>query len=72
MLKNPELYDLIADPEESYDSADKNPRIVADIQSRVDRLMAGFPEDIRKAWEEVKAKPASISPAGAVSRVPAK
>jgi arylsulfatase A len=71
-LKNPELYDLIADPEESYDAADKNPRIVADIQARVEKLMAGFPEDIRKAWEEANAKPASVAPAGAVSRAPAK
>ena len=72
MLKNPELYDLLADPEESYDAADKNPRIVAGIQARVEKLMAGFPEDIRKSWEETKAKPASVAPAGAVSRAPAK
>ena len=71
-LSKPELYDLIADPEESYDSADKNPRIVADIQWSVDRLMARFPEDNRKAWEEVKSKPASNGPTGAVSRAPAK
>ncbi len=70
MLKTPELYDLAADPQESYDAADKNPRVVADIQGRVDKLMAGFPENIRKAWEDVKSTPASVAPAGAVSRAP--
>jgi len=71
MLKHPELYDLLSDPEESYDAADKNPRLVADIQARVEKVMAGFPEEIRKAWEDARAKPASVAPTGALSRIPA-
>src|SRR5882672_10319232 len=49
-LKSPELYDLIADPDESYDVAVQFPQVVADIQARIERLMQGFPEPIRKAY----------------------
>jgi arylsulfatase len=64
----PELYDLISDPEESYDVADKHADVVTDIQSRIERLIAGFPEDIRKAHEETRARKTLRTPAGAVTR----
>ncbi len=67
-LKSPELYDLMNDPDESYDLAPSNPQVVSDIQARIERLMAGFPEDIRKAHAETKAIATGTSAIGAVPR----
>ncbi|MEX2263277.1 MAG: sulfatase [Bryobacteraceae bacterium] len=67
-LRNPELYDLIADPNESYDAAAGHPQVVAQIQSRIETLMAGFPENIRNAWAETKARKTAPSATGAVTR----
>jgi arylsulfatase A-like enzyme len=67
-LKSPELYDLIADPDESYDVSAQHPGVVADIQARVERLMAGFPDGIRKAYSETKARKTWTSATGAVTR----
>lgn len=67
-LKSPELYDLVNDPDESYDVAPERPEVVAEIQSRIERLIQGFPEDIRKDWEETKAKPTATSAVGNVPR----
>src|SRR6202022_2690355 len=41
-LKSPELYDLLNDPDESYDVAPEHPELVREIQSRIERLMATF------------------------------
>jgi arylsulfatase len=68
-LKSPELYDLLNDPDESYDIAPEHPQVVADIQARLERLMAGFPEPIRAAWAQTKARAAGNSAVGAVPRV---
>jgi arylsulfatase len=51
-LPKPELYDLVADPDESYDVAEENPEVVNDIQQRIDRLLAGLPESVRAARAE--------------------
>ncbi len=67
-LPSPELYDLLADPDESYDVAAENPAVVAEIQSRIERLIAGFPENVRRAYEETKALPRGSSSVGAVPR----
>ena len=67
-LKSPELYDLIADPDESYDVAAQHPRVVSDIQARIERLIAGFPDDIRKAYAETKARTTGTSATGALPR----
>jgi arylsulfatase A len=67
-LKNPELYDLENDPEEGYDVAPEHPDTVAEIRGRIDRLIAGFPEDIRKRWAETWAKPVDETAIGAVPR----
>jgi hypothetical protein len=55
-LPSPELYDLNADPDESYDIAPEKPAKVKEIQERIERLMSGFPEQIRKAHSETFAK----------------
>lgn len=67
-LASPELYNLVQDPDESYDTAAEHPDVVARIQNRVEAMLAGFPEDVRKAWAETKARRVVPTPAGAVPR----
>jgi arylsulfatase A len=51
-LPKPELYDLESDPQESYDCAAMHPDIVADIRSRVLRLIPTFPDSVVGAWQD--------------------
>lgn len=67
-LNRPELYDVVADVDESYDIAAEHPEVVRDIQARIERLMAGFPAPIREAWAKTKATPAADTEAGQVTR----
>jgi arylsulfatase A-like enzyme len=55
-LKNPELYDMSRDEDESYDVAPLHPDIVDKISSRVTELLAGFPPSIQQAWTETKSR----------------
>jgi arylsulfatase A len=69
VLRQPELYNLALDPEESYDVAPSHPEIVAQIQRHIEKLLAGFPEPVRRAYAESKARGANVSiPAGARPR----
>ena len=67
-LPKPELYDLVADPDESYDIAPERPEVVRDLQARVERLIATFPDEIRKAHEDTKARAVVPPAAGALPR----
>jgi len=67
-LRPPELYDIESDPMESYDVATENPSVVKEIQSRVDRLRATFPEEVQKAWMETQARETAVSPTGSLPR----
>jgi arylsulfatase len=67
-LHSPELYDVVADVDESYDIAAEKPAIVKEIQARIDRLIKTFPADVQQAWEETRKRPASTAAAGAVGR----
>lgn len=70
ILPRPELYNLQADPQESYDVAPEHPEIVAEIQTRVEKLLAGFPEPVQKAYAEAKEhKVDPLTPTGARPRV---
>ncbi len=70
-LPKPELYDLVNDPNESWDVAPENPKIVAEIQARMERLMTTFPEEIQKDWAAAKARPApGMSPAALPKAAP--
>jgi arylsulfatase A len=51
-LRNPELYDMDRDVDESYDVAPLHPDIVAKISARVTELLATFPTDVQQAWAE--------------------
>lgn len=68
-LPVPELYNLESDPDESYDVAPENPKIVAEIQSRVERLLEGFPEEVRNAYRTTKALQVEKSNVGQVPRL---
>ena len=50
-LIDPELYNLEADPDESYDVAAANPQVVAQIQTRIQALLPTFPADVANAWQ---------------------
>ncbi len=52
LLPRPELYNLAKDPDESYDLAADNPDVVARIQAKIAAMLPGFPEPVRKAFDE--------------------
>jgi hypothetical protein len=55
-LRNPELYDMDRDVDESYDVAPLHPDIVARISGRVTELLTGFPPDVQQAWAETRSR----------------
>lgn len=66
LLPTPELYNLAADPDESYDVAAENPQIVAQIQAKIAEMLPTFPEPVQQAWAAVKARQVNPNmPAGA-------
>ncbi|HEY1336629.1 MAG TPA: sulfatase [Bryobacteraceae bacterium] len=62
-LPKPELYDVLSDPQESYDCASAHPDIVADIRGRVDRIIPTFPAGIIDAWQSTLSRKVQASPA---------
>ena len=62
------LYDLENDLEESYDMAPEQPKVVAEIQSRIELLMKTFPADIQDDYEKTKAKATIPYSPGALPR----
>jgi arylsulfatase len=67
-LHRPELYDLLSDPDESYDVAPERPDVVKEIQARIDRLMEGFPAEIRQAYADTRARVNLEQRVGALAR----
>jgi arylsulfatase len=68
-LATPELYNLEADPGESYDVALDNPEMVREIKEDIEALIPGFPENVVRAYAELKANPDSkFTPPGAAPR----
>jgi arylsulfatase len=55
-LPKPELYDLDKDYQESYDCAATHADVVADIQSRILRLLPTFPDDVQGAWRDTMSR----------------
>lgn len=62
-LPRPELYNLETDPDESYDVAPENPRIVAETQSKIEEMIKTFPAEVQRAWEDTRARRANPSTA---------
>lgn len=67
-LAKPELYDLENDPNESYDVAAQHSDIVATITGNVERLIGGFPEEVKTAFAATRSRQVRPSPTGAVPR----
>jgi arylsulfatase A len=66
LLPHPELYDLAADPDESYDVAAENPGIVTKIEAKIGEMIKTFPEPVQKAYADAQARKANpATPAGA-------
>lgn len=51
VLPHPELYDLSADPSESYDVAPKYPDVVAKMTAKIAELITTFPEPVQSAYK---------------------
>lgn len=56
-LVNPELYDVDADPEESYSAARDNPRVVELINERIAEIVQTMPQQVQDAWNATLARP---------------
>jgi len=67
-LAKPELYDLENDPAESYDVADENPRVVADLRARIERVVASMPDPVRQAYRAQMSRKSVPYAAGAQPR----
>jgi arylsulfatase A len=67
-LATVELYDIENDPDESYDVAPSHPDLVKEIRARVERMLAGFPEEVRKAYAETQQREVGPSDIGALPR----
>jgi arylsulfatase len=66
LLPRPELYDLSADPDESYDVAAENPGIVAKIEAKIGEMIKTFPDPVKQAYAEAQTRKANpATPAGA-------
>ncbi len=67
-LRPAELYDVLNDFDESYDVAPEHPDIVKDLQARIERLIAGFPDEVKKAYAETQARETGKTAVGALPR----
>lgn len=69
LLARPELYNLDRDPRESYDAAIDHPEVVKEIQHDIEALIPTFPENVIKAYSELKHNPGCpFTPPGAATR----
>jgi arylsulfatase len=68
VLPKPELYNLALDPQESYDVAPEHPEVVSQIQRRIESLIADFPEPVKRAYAESKAR--RVNPATPIGARP--
>jgi arylsulfatase A len=71
MLAKPELYDLHADPGESYNLADDYPNVTTLMLNALAELIPTFPDKVLESWKKLQANPASpFTPAGAAAKPP--
>lgn len=69
LLPRPELYNLEADPQESYDAAVDHPDVIKEIQQDIEALIPTFPQNVIKAYAALKANPGCpFTPPGAATR----
>jgi arylsulfatase A len=55
-LMKPELYNIEADPEESYECSDAHPAVVKDIQDRIQTALFSFPARVQTEWALTRAR----------------
>ena len=67
-LPRPELYNLASDPDESYDVAAENPKIVEQMRTQVAAMLKTFPEPVQKAWAETQGR--KVDPATPTAAYP--
>lgn len=69
LLAHPELYDLEADPEESYDIAAEHPDIVQRISRDIEQQVPSFPREVVEAFSTLRSNTAQdTTPTGATPR----
>jgi arylsulfatase len=56
MLARPELYDIEADPSESYECSEAHPEVVNEIQGAIQKALLSFPNDVHSAWMHTQAR----------------
>jgi hypothetical protein len=50
------LYNLVEDPEESYDCAGDNAELVETIFKEVEKTLPSFPAEVGNSWADTKAR----------------
>lgn len=68
-LRPPELYNLMTDPDESYDVAGQHPEVVRELLARIERLLPGFPAEVRQAWADTQGRKTAPSEPGRLPRL---
>ena len=69
-LNTPELYDIVTDPDESYDVAPKHPEVVRDLLTKVEAAVATFPDEVKRAYAEAQGLRSPRSNPGALPAMP--
>ena len=67
-LRPAELYNVAADPDESFNVAAKFPEIVRDLEARIARALPAFPEEVREAWLQTDSRETAPSEPGRLPR----
>ena len=65
-LPQPELYDIEADPEESYDCAPGRQEVVKEMIARLEKMIPSFPDQVQQAWADTRARQVRDTPPGAL------
>ncbi len=65
-LPNPELYDLVEDPSESFDLADQQTEVVAELKHQAEELLRTFPPHVEATYRDTMALPVEPTPSGAM------
>lgn len=69
MLAQPELYNLVDDPEESYDLAREQPELVKRLTQEIEDAIRTFPESVYAVYRDLKVHQSSpTTPDGAAAR----
>jgi arylsulfatase len=63
-LPETELYDVGSDVDESHDRSLRNPAVIADMRTRVERLMQTFPVEVQDSWARTQRVKVQGTPAG--------